>query len=79
MTVDTVDMVNHPPHYTAGKVECIDALEAAAVGDHPFRAYCRLAAIKYLWRAGKKEDAIEDLEKAIWYIKRTIQHLKESP
>lgn len=73
------DMVNHPPHYTAGKVE-IDALEAAATeGDHTFRAYCRLAAIKYLWRAGKKADAIEDAKKAIWYIERYIAHLKETP
>ena len=75
----TTDMVNHPPHYTAGKVECIDALEAASVGDNPVRAYCRLAAFKYLWRAGKKADAIEDAKKAIWYIERYIAHLKESP
>jgi hypothetical protein len=30
-------------------------------------------AIKYLWRADLKHDAIEDLEKAVWYINREIQ------
>jgi hypothetical protein len=38
------DMVNHPPHYQ-GKVECIDAIEAA-LGPDGFAAYCRGNAIK---------------------------------
>lgn len=72
------DSVNHPVHYTShpSGVECIDIT----------RHYCFPIgnAIKYLWRAGLKQDAdktsrekeIEDLRKAIWYIKDRIKFLK---
>lgn len=62
------DMVNHPPHYQ-GKVECIDAIEAA-LGPDGFRDYCRGNALKYTFRAGKKGDAAQDMAKAAWYIGR---------
>jgi predicted nucleic acid-binding Zn-ribbon protein len=62
------DMVNHPPHYQ-GKVECIDAIEAA-LGADGFAAYCRGNAIKYSFRAGRKGPAGEDLAKARWYLER---------
>lgn len=71
------DNINHPSHYTShpSGIECIDIAE-----HHDF---CIGNAIKYLWRAGlkseegisKKEKQIEDLKKAIWYIKREIKHL----
>ena len=35
-------------------------------------------AVKYLWRCGKKDAAVQDLEKAKWYIDRKIQQLKET-
>ena len=66
-------MVNHPPHYTAGKVECIDALEAATTGLQGIEAVCTANAIKYLWRHQHK-NGVEDLKKAIFYIERLIQH-----
>lgn len=66
------DMVNHPPHYTAGPIECIDAI-AAALGPEGFQAYCRGTAIKYAWRAGLKDDAAQDLDKGAWYLKRGAQ------
>lgn len=66
------DMVNHPPHYTHGGVECIEALEAM-LGAEGFNAYCRGTAVKYLWRTGHKWDAEEDLKKAIWYIERLVK------
>ncbi len=66
------DMVNHPPHYTAGPIECIDAI-AAALGPEGFRAYCRGTAIKYAWRAGRKDDARQDLDKGSWYLNRGAQ------
>ncbi len=65
------DMVNHPPHYTQGHVECIDAIEAA-LGTKGFGDYCRGQAIKYVWRAGSKNDAHEDIKKAIWYLERWL-------
>ena len=71
------DNINHPSHYTShpSGIKCIDIAE-----HHDF---CIGNAIKYLWRAGlksedgisKKEKQIEDLKKAIWYIKREIKHL----
>lgn len=67
------DLVNHPPHYTAGKVECIDAIEAAVMGLDAFEGYCTAAAIKYLWR-WKRKGGVQDLDKAIWYINRIKQY-----
>jgi hypothetical protein len=66
------DPVNHPSHYTAGKVECIDALEAATTGLTGIEAVCTAAAIKYLWR-WKLKNGVEDLEKARWYLDRLIK------
>ena len=63
------DLVNHPAHYTVGGIECIDAIQSA-LGDEAFVAYCRGNAMKYLWRTGRKDDAVEDLEKAAWYCRR---------
>lgn len=63
------DPVNHPPHYTQGGIECIDAVRAA-MGLDGFVAHCRATALKYIWRAGLKGPAAEDIDKAIWYLKR---------
>lgn len=63
-----VDPVNHPVHY-GGKVECIDALESA-LGPDGFRSYCRGNAMKYCWRADRKGNPVQDIQKAIWYLKR---------
>ena len=68
------DMVNHPPHYTQGGIECIDAMQAA-LGDAGFVAYCRGAAIKYAWRAPLKDNAAEDLRKGAWYLTRAADVL----
>ena len=67
------DVVNHPSHYTDGKIEVIEYIEDKQLG------FCLGNAIKYISRAGKKnkDKEIEDLEKAIWYINRRIMELKE--
>lgn len=70
------DAVNAPAHYTQGSVECIDALEAA-LGADGFRAYCRGAALKYLWRAPHKGAELEDYRKAAWYIQRIIRGMAQ--
>lgn len=64
------DPVNHPEHYCAhpSGVECIQ------VAEH-FN-FCVGNAIKYLWRAGLKGDALEDLQKARWYVDREIARLQ---
>ena len=70
------DPVNHPSHYCQGKVECIDALEAATTGLQGIEAVCTANAIKYLWRQSRK-NGVEDLKKAIFYIERLIQHYEK--
>ncbi|CAM4099198.1 DUF3310 domain-containing protein [Paenibacillus alkaliterrae] len=70
------DMVNSPSHYTAGKVECIDALEAATCELTGIEAVCTANAIKYLWR-WKQKNGIEDLKKAQWYINRLIEKVEK--
>jgi hypothetical protein len=69
------DPVEHPPHYQ-GKVECIDAIEAA-LGDDGFVACCRGNAMKYIYRAGRKGESVEDLRKAAWYLDRAIKTLEK--
>lgn len=66
------DNVNHPQHYTQGKVECIDALDAATQGLLGIEAVCTANAIKYLWR-WKHKNGIEDLKKAQWYINKLVE------
>ena len=70
------DPVNHPAHFTGGAIECIDAIEAADYGP----GFNRGNAMKYLWRAGKKDPAkeLEDLKKAQWYLNREIERLEKA-
>ena len=62
------DPVNHPAHYTTGKIEVIDYIEDQKLPYHLGNA------VKYISRAGKKDKdkTVEDLKKAVWYIQRYI-------
>jgi hypothetical protein len=64
------DNVNNPKHYTShpSGIDCIQITE--------HMGFCLGNAIKYVWRADLKEDAIEDLQKAVWYINREINRRK---
>jgi hypothetical protein len=68
----SVDQVNHPEHYTSDPsgVECL------SITRH--RNFNIGNAIKYLWRAGLKDEGrhIEDLKKAIFYINDEIKRLE---
>lgn len=69
----TSDPVNHPAHYTAGAIECIDAIATATQPmPTPFLAYCLGNVIKYVWRAPLKGAFRQDLQKARWYLDRAI-------
>ena len=70
---DAADSVNHPSHYTDGKIEVIDYIEDKKLG------FCLGNAIKYISRAGKKDPSkeVEDLKKARWYIDRRIKEIEE--
>jgi len=65
------DVVNNPKHYTShpSGIDCIQITEHMSfnLGN----------AIKYVWRSDLKNDAIEDLSKAVWYIQREIDRRKK--
>jgi hypothetical protein len=67
-----MDPVNHPLHYTdhPSGIECIRITEHLN--------FCIGNAIKYLWRAGRKGDPVQDLRKAVWYIEREISRLQQT-
>lgn len=65
------DAVNHPAHYASifetRQMECLDIAR--------YLDFCRGNAFKYVWRAGLKgglEKAIEDCEKAKFYMSRVL-------
>jgi len=69
------DMVNHPPHYNQGGIECIEAIEASLTVEG-FRAYLKGNILKYLWRYEQK-NGIEDSKKAQWYLNLLILHIEK--
>jgi hypothetical protein len=75
-SIKSNDPIN-PNHYKNGKVECIDAIEAATVNKKGFEAACTANVIKYLWRFESK-NGLQDVEKAKWYLEKLISKLKES-
>lgn len=64
--------IDHPSHYNAGNIEIIDAIEDWKL---EFSLGC---VIKYVARADHKDDPIEDLQKAAWYLNREINRRLEA-
>jgi hypothetical protein len=66
--------VDHPAHYGGAENphEAIKVIEAWGLG------FCLGNAVKYISRAGKKGDAVEDLKKARWYLDREISNREKS-
>ena len=69
------DAIN-PEHYKIGGIEAIDYMRAKSSNEE-FRGYLRLSALKYLSRAGHKDDAVQEYEKAQWFINRLIEDHKK--
>ena len=67
------EQVDHPKHYGGDVLhetwKCLDAWGLVA------NAYL-WNAVKYISRAGKKDDALIDLRKARWYLDREIERLE---
>ena len=59
--------VDHPKHYTSHP----SGIEAIQITEH--MGFCLGSAVKYIWRADLKSDALEDLRKAVWYVQREIE------
>ncbi len=70
------DLVNKPPHYTAGGIDFIDFAEAKGLTENAYL----FNVVKYVVRAGKKVDVdpVQDLEKAEFYLKREIARRKRA-
>lgn len=72
---ESVDVVNKPPHYGKGSVECIDYIEQQ-LSPAEYEGYLAGNAMKYLHRFRYK-NGVEDLEKHMWYVARLIDKMKE--
>lgn len=67
------EYVNHPSHYGGenNPYEAIKVIEAWNLGFNLGNT------VKYISRAGKKDNIVQDLEKALWYLQREIMNLKK--
>jgi Protein of unknwon function (DUF3310) len=65
---DSHDRVNSPLHYRFGGIETIDFIEAKKLGYHLGNV------VKYVSRADYKDNRLEDLKKAQWYLNRAIEN-----
>ena len=67
------DMINHPPHYTQGEIECIEAIKYINDKLHAegYEGYCLGNFVKYIWRCNFK-NGWEDIDKAIFYLNELL-------
>lgn len=71
------NLVNHPAHYTKGKVECIDAIQSMVESyEDPWDSFLSGQVLKYIWRHPFKENPAQDIKKAIWYAEQLVEHLE---
>ena len=73
------DMVNHPPHYTQGKIECIEVIKYINDMLHTegYEGYCLGNFIKYIWRCNFK-NGWEDIDKAIFYLDELLAEQRKN-
>ena len=65
------DMVNHPKHYTQGKLEVVEIIEDQKLCYHLGNV------VKYVLRSPYKGRQLEDLRKAVWYLNRKIELIEK--
>ena len=68
--------VESPDHYNTGAIEAIVAI-SASMDSEQFFGYLKGNVMKYLWRYDYKDNPVEDLRKADWYLNRLIDALIE--
>lgn len=68
------DVVNHPSHYTTGKIEVIKIMEDQLTPEE-YRGYIKGQVLKYVTRERHK-NGLEDLKKAQWYLNRLIKYME---
>lgn len=67
------DPVEHPSHYTSGRIECIDFIDSCGYG----LDFCLGNALKYLTRCKLKGTTVQDIKKAIWYAQHAVNRLEK--
>jgi|TARA_R110000823_G_scaffold71308_3_gene164352 hypothetical protein len=66
------DLINSPNHYTQDKeLETIEIIQNELTTDE-FIGYLKGSSLKYLSRAGKKDDILQDLYKSRWFLNKMI-------
>ena len=68
---DRKEMIDHPKHYKMVKYEAIDVIEDWGLGFNLGNT------VKYISRAGHKDNILQDLKKALWYLDREIKRLEK--
>jgi hypothetical protein len=66
------DKINHPSHYKVGGIETIDFIEAKELDYHLGNV------VKYISRADHKDNKLENLKKAQWYLNRAVANLSKT-
>lgn len=72
MAVYADDKINHPSHYKVGGIETIDFIEAKQLDYHLGNV------VKYISRADHKDEKLENLKKAQWYLNRAVANLSKT-
>jgi hypothetical protein len=72
MALHGEDRVNHPSHYKVGGIETIDFIEAKQLDYHLGNV------VKYISRADYKDEKLENLKKAQWYLNRAVANLEKT-
>ena len=72
---DKKEMVNHPSHYCQGDMECIDGL-IGAFGRKEVATFCKINAMKYVWRLGHKDEEAQEIGKIKWYLDKYLELTK---
>lgn len=65
---NTIDAIHHPKHYTSDNCG-VEAIEVTSL-----LPACISNAVKYVWRCGKKDEDLQELKKALWYINYSIDN-----
>ena len=73
---NSFDPVTKPLHYNTGEIECIDYVKQV-LGVEGFIAYCHGNMIKYQHRHRYKQNPVEDMDKADWYMQKMRVAMKE--
>lgn len=72
---DKKEMVNHPSHYCQGDMECIEGL-IGAFGKKEVATFCKINAMKYIWRLGHKDEEAQEIGKIKWYLDKYLELTK---